>query len=213
TSSFNTGNWVDCWGTIVRVQSVITGNFDITNTGEFGRKLKFLFPTTQNIFNAAYFRIIPPGFSYLIGDLTNIYYLIPNGAVIPAGVTILEERKGHYVYNPRNDGATPAVPQRCSFVDSCIYVGYLTTSGTTTQDVVINTFEWDFGGFYADQSRVRGYVFKHNVFSLTETTSDNILVFDSINYQAGSKSLSFIGYRIVPNLADSGIPSYTTAAS
>ncbi|MFN9116057.1 MAG: hypothetical protein ACK5XN_38920, partial [Bacteroidota bacterium] len=46
TSSFNTGNWVDCWGTIVRVQSVITGNFDITNTGEFGRKLKFLFPTT-----------------------------------------------------------------------------------------------------------------------------------------------------------------------
>jgi hypothetical protein len=112
--------------------------------------------------------------------------------------------------------------RRSALVTPWVNVGYIITTGTIVTDVCaltrVNLFT-SFSPWGPPASpRISGYINDVNFFGLTETTSDNIHVFDLLSLTAGtaanaSRSVAFCGYRIIPVDSSSPVYQFTVAST
>ena len=190
------------YGTIIVLPAGTTpaGNLDLRNCGNVLRQFQLIYNTTNTVFPWARFRVVPPGHG-TTGTMRE-YYVIPNNAICDNVTGIESTRQGWYTWQAFS------TVNYCAFVDPCLYVGYLMTNATTLQDIVINTFDWQYSMELPDISHGRGYVMKSNYMSLSETTADNIQVFNSMFLRCGTGA-AFTGFRITPNQSNRGNAVYT----
>ena len=201
-------NVYSCNASILRIPAgqALAGSVDLRNCGDLLRQFQTNSNTTQTTFGLSNFDIYPPG-TY-VTTLNRRYLLIPDKAIIPNIANIEFVAKGSYTFI---NGFNPNIS---SNLDSCLYVGYLATTNTNINDVVINSKEFYFGQVtIPDLTLNKGwYPRALNYFPMNETTSDNIVVFDSMFLRPNSFA-SFIGYRIVPSYSNNTDITYTMLAS